>query len=142
MTNTLNSIEELEIYKNTGLIEIAKYNSLFHGYWDLDRKSIIENFDNILKNNLTVHIPDIDLKFMKKKYVEDFDFFCNQKIKKKFKKDDPNYQNDRKAYLIQHTKNRYKNDEEFRKKMKENSKNYYQKLKDARKNLDEIKKMI
>ena len=47
----------------------------------------------------------------------------------RYKKDDPDYAKNRHQHLINLTKERYKNNEEFREKMKLNSKLYYQKLK-------------
>ena len=38
MKNILKDINDLNLFKKTGLIEIAKYNSLFHGYWEKDKK--------------------------------------------------------------------------------------------------------
>ena len=38
MNNILKDINDLNLCKKTGLIEIAKYNSLFHGYWEKDKK--------------------------------------------------------------------------------------------------------
>ena len=56
----------------------------------------------------------------------------------KYKKDDPNYYENRKQHLIEITKNRYKNDPEFKEKMKQTSRNYYNNLKQQIKNLSEI----
>lgn len=47
----------------------------------------------------------------------------------RFKKDDPEYQQKRHQYLVELTKNRYKNDEVFRDTCKQRSKAYYLKLK-------------
>ena len=49
----------------------------------------------------------------------------------RYKKDDPDYAKNRHQHLINLTKERYKNNEEFREKMKLNSKLYYQKLKEG-----------
>lgn len=49
----------------------------------------------------------------------------------RFKKDDPNYYENRKKHLINLTKERYKNDAEFREKARVRSKMYYDKLKAA-----------
>ena len=49
----------------------------------------------------------------------------------KYKKDDPDYARTRHQYLINLTKEKYKNNEEFRERMKLNSKIYYQKLKEG-----------
>ena len=49
----------------------------------------------------------------------------------RYKKDDPDYARNRHLHLINLTKERYKNNEEFREKMKLNSKLYYQKLKEG-----------
>ena len=73
--NRLYNLEELEIYKNTGLIEIAKHNSQFHGYWEFSRLSFYRNFDNLLKHNIPIYIPDIGGKFIKKQYIMDIDYF-------------------------------------------------------------------
>ncbi len=132
--NTLNSIDELDMYKNTGLIEIAKHNALFHNYWDINRAELLSKFKNILDNNITIVIPDLDLKYIKGKYKEGVDCF-----EIKYKKDQPNYHENRKQHLIKLTKDRYKNDPEFREKMKSNSKKYYEKLKNL---IEENKKMI
>ena len=47
----------------------------------------------------------------------------------KFKKDDPEYETRRRKHLIELTKDRYKNDEDFRNKCKVRSNAYYHKLK-------------
>jgi hypothetical protein len=60
----------------------------------------------------------------------------------RYKKDAPDYKENRHKYLIQRTKDRYKNDEDFRTKMKETSKKHYDKLKEASKILEEIKKKM
>ena len=57
----------------------------------------------------------------------------------RFKKDEPNYYENRKNHLIQITKDRYKNDLEFRNKMKLNSKKQYERLKTALTIFQEIK---
>lgn len=124
MSSKLKDINELYFFKKTGLIEIAKYNSLFHGYWDLDKKDILHNFQELLNKDITIMIPDLDTKFYLKKYVTDFDF-----TDVKFKKDQPDYYENRKKHLIQLTKDRYKTDEEFRKKAIKRSYDYYHKLK-------------
>ena len=49
----------------------------------------------------------------------------------RYKKDDPEYIKNRKQHLINLTKEKYKNNEEFREKMKLTSKLYYQKLKEG-----------
>jgi hypothetical protein len=49
----------------------------------------------------------------------------------KYKKDNPDYHKNRHLHLIELTKQRYKNDPEFKAKMLERSKLYYQKLRDA-----------
>lgn len=49
----------------------------------------------------------------------------------RYKKDDPDYAKNRHQHLINLTKERYKNNGEFREKMKLNSKLYYQKLKEG-----------
>lgn len=72
--NVLNNLEELDIYKTIGLIEIAKHNQLFHGYWDFDRKEFYKNFDNLLKHNIKIVIPDLSFKYIKSKYIECFDY--------------------------------------------------------------------
>jgi hypothetical protein len=138
MTSQLTNIEDLKLFKCTGLKEIAKYNKLFKYYWNDNRKHILNNFDDILKNNITVLIPDLDEKYYKKLYVGDDKRYQN----KVCKKDDPNYQQNRHQRLIQITKDRYKNDQIFQNKMKETSKNYYHNLKKIKKEYEEIKKMI
>ena len=47
----------------------------------------------------------------------------------KYKKDHPDYKINRSKHLIQLTKERYKNDEDFRNKVKERSNNFYHNLK-------------
>lgn len=47
----------------------------------------------------------------------------------RFKKDDPEYETKRRKHLIELTKSRYKNDEDFRNKCKARSNAYYHKLK-------------
>jgi len=49
----------------------------------------------------------------------------------RFKKDAPDYQEKRHKHLIELTKNRYKNDEIYRNKIKENAKKKYERLKEA-----------
>ena len=49
----------------------------------------------------------------------------------RYKKDNPDYAKNRHQHHINLTKERYKNNEEFREKMKLNSKLYYQKLKEG-----------
>jgi hypothetical protein len=48
----------------------------------------------------------------------------------RFKKDNPSYYEERKARLIEITKQRYRDDPEFKEKMKQTSKNYYNNLKE------------
>jgi len=60
----------------------------------------------------------------------------------KYKKDAPDYQEKRKNHLIQLTKDRYKNDLEFRNKVKENAKKHYDRLKTALTILEEIKRNL
>ena len=57
----------------------------------------------------------------------------------RFKKDEPNYYENRKKHLIQLTKDRYKNDLEFKNKMKLNSEKQYERLKTALTIFQEIK---
>ena len=47
----------------------------------------------------------------------------------RFKKDDPEYETNRRKHLIALTKDRYKNDNEFWERCKERSQAYYYKLK-------------
>ena len=54
-----------------------------------------------------------------------------QQQRYRYKKDDPEYVKNRKQHLINLTKEKYKNNEEFREKMKLTSKLYYQKLKEG-----------
>jgi hypothetical protein len=49
---------------------------------------------------------------------------------KVFKKDNPDYKVNRHKHLIQITKERYKNDDEFREQCKARSKLYYKNLKE------------
>ena len=49
----------------------------------------------------------------------------------RYKKDSPDYAKNRHQHLINLTKERYKNNEEFREKMKLTSKLYYQKIKEG-----------
>ena len=55
----------------------------------------------------------------------------NHQEQYKYKKDDPNYSLNRHQYLINLTKEKYRNNVEFREKMKMTSKLYYQKLKEG-----------
>ena len=126
MKNIWKDINDLNLFKKTGLFEIAKYNSLFHVYWEKDKKTILNNFHQLLQNNITVYIPDIDQIYYKQKLVKDLDY---EKPKLKYKKDDPNYYENRKKHLIQLTKDRYRTDEEFREKAIKRSNEFYHKLK-------------
>ena len=49
----------------------------------------------------------------------------------RYKKDHPDYYKNRHLHLIELTKNRYKNDPEFKAKMLERSKLYYEKMRKA-----------
>ena len=126
MTNILKDIDDLNLFKKTGLIEIAKHNSLFSGYWEQDKKTILKNFHQLFCNNIDIFIPDIDPIHYKQKLVKDLDY---EKPKLKYKKDDPNYHENRKKHLIQLTKDRYRTDEEFRQKAIKRSNEFYHKLK-------------
>ena len=55
----------------------------------------------------------------------------------RFKKDDPEYQIKRSKHLIELTKARYKNDDQFREKCKQRSQAYYYKLKSLTKQLEQ-----
>ena len=54
----------------------------------------------------------------------------NKEVIYRFKKDHPDYYENRKKRLIDITKERYKNDEEFRNKMKETSNEFYRRLRE------------
>ncbi len=145
MTSKLISINDLDCLTVSGLKQICKYNRLFSGYGNSHREIIIKNLDDLLKNEITVLVPDLEKKFYKVKYVgrdENIDVDIEKETKKKWKKDDPDYEYIRKIHLIDLTKKRYANDESFKNKMKETSKKYYYELKEAKKVFDEIKKMI
>ncbi len=147
MTSKLSSIDDLDCLTLYGLKEICKYNRLFSGYGNSHRITIIKNLDELLKNDITVFVPDLEKKFYKVKYVgkdvdKDENIDIDKEIKKKWKKDDPCYEKNRKLHLIDLTKKRYANDESFKKKMQETSKKYYYELKEAKKVFDEIKKKI
>lgn len=150
MTSKLNNIDELFCLKLTGLREVCKHNRLFSGYGIAPTETILKNIDEMLKNNISVFVPDIHIKHYKCKYIGNYknvdgffvnDCVCNNsEIKKVLKKDDPEYPEKRKKHLIDITKNRYKTDENFRNKMRETSKKYYDDLKSAKKIFEENKK--
>ena len=74
LTNILKEIDDLNLFKKTGLIEIAKHNSLFSGYWEQDKKTILKNFHQLFCNNIDIFIPDIDPIHYKQKLVKDLDY--------------------------------------------------------------------
>jgi hypothetical protein len=132
MSNLLVDIKELNIYKNTGLIEIAKYNSIFPNYWNDNRETILKNFKDVYDNNISIYIPDnLPTYCIKKKYV---------KGEYKYKKDYEDYNDNRKQRLIDITKTRYKDDEDFKIKVKERSRLYYDNLKKIKNEYEKIKK--
>ena len=59
----------------------------------------------------------------------------SEKVVYRFKKDDPQYNENRRNHLVEITKARYENDETFRNKCKERSRLYYQRLEQAAVNI-------
>ena len=118
----LNNLKELDIYNMLGLIEIAKKNQMFDGYWNFERIEFNRQFANLLDNKMLITIPNMDYKLFKKTYKKDLDCFDNDK-----------QQNDnlilRKEYLSNLAKEKYKNDFENKNRKKETSRKYYQNLK-------------
>ena len=102
----LNNLKELDIYNMLGLIEIAKHNQMFHGYWNFQRTEFNRQFENLLDNKMLMTIPNMDCKFFEKKYQKDLDCF-----------DDDKQKNDnlisRKEYLSNLAKEKYKNEIEY-----------------------------
>lgn len=62
----LESIEELDIFKVTGLIEICKVNrDYIHGYALYSKKEFYKTFEELLNKSIEINIPDLDEKYYK-----------------------------------------------------------------------------
>ena len=62
----LESLEELDIFKVIGLIEICKVNrDYIYGYALYSKEDFYRTFEGLLKKQIKIKIPDLDEKYYK-----------------------------------------------------------------------------
>ena len=60
----LENIEELDIFKVTGLMQICKANrDIIFGYGLYSRKEFYNAFEDLLNNQIKIKIPDLEEKY-------------------------------------------------------------------------------
>ena len=62
----LKRLDESDIFKVTGLIEICKVNrDYIHGYALYSKKEFYRTFEELLHKQIKINIPDLDEKYYK-----------------------------------------------------------------------------
>ena len=62
----LESVEELDIFKVIGLIEICKVNrDYIYGYALYSKEDFYRTFEELLNKNIRIQIPNLDEKYYK-----------------------------------------------------------------------------
>ncbi len=62
----LENLEELDIFKVTGLIEICKVNrDYIYGYALYSKEEFYRTFEDLLNKNIRIQIPNLDERYYK-----------------------------------------------------------------------------
>ena len=62
----LESLEELDIFKVRGLIEICNVNiDYIYGYALYSKEDFYRTFEELLNKNIRIHIPNLDERYYK-----------------------------------------------------------------------------